>query len=333
MTYHKGKHILIIRLSALGDVAMTIPAIYSLARTYPDMKITVATRAFFGRLFVNRPANVAVIPVDTTGRHAGIKGLWRLIGELKQLRPDMVADFHDSLRSRTIDIAMRSAGIPVAMIDKDRRNRRRLTHRGSNAPVQQTPYTERYINVLRQLGLNPEQDFSGLFTIPKKSGCIGIAPFARYSTKTYPPELMEKVAAHFADNGLKVYLFGSKGSEADMLRQWETAHPGCIAMPGRLSIEQELELMASLPLMVTMDSANMHMASLAGTPVISVWGSTTPHCGFMGYGQSPDNAIVLGLACQPCSIAGKPECPRSHFNCMRMISPDTIINRIEAALQ
>ncbi|MDE7443999.1 MAG: glycosyltransferase family 9 protein, partial [Muribaculaceae bacterium] len=272
----KGKHLLVIRLSALGDVAMTIPVIYSLARTYPDLKISVVTREFFGRLFINRPANVHIVAADTKGRHSGIKGLLRLINELKQLNPDMVADFHDSLRSRAIDMAMKASGKPVAMVDKDRRNRRKLTHRGSNPPMQQTPYIERYMTVLHRLGLKPDLDFKGLFNTQKQTDCIGIAPFARYTTKTYPPELMEKVAAHFAAKGMKVYLFGSKGAEADILKSWETAHPGCIALPGKLTLEKELELMASLPVMVTMDSANMHMSSLAGTKVISVWGSTTP---------------------------------------------------------
>ncbi|MDE6187649.1 MAG: hypothetical protein K2G17_05920, partial [Duncaniella sp.] len=76
------------------------------------------------------------------------------------------------------------------------------------------------------------------------------------------------------------------------------------------------------------DSSNQHMAALAGTPVISIWGSTTPACGFMGYGQTPERAVCLDIACQPCSVGGSPECPKGHFDCMNKLSPDTIVDKI-----
>ncbi len=327
-----GKHLLIIRLSALGDVAMTVPVIYSLARKYPDLTITVLTRKFFSRLFINAPDNIRFVMADTTGIHAGIKGLLRLTRELKRLDVDMVADLHDSLRSRIIGVAFKSSGKPVETVDKDRKNRSQLTKRGNRPPVQQKPYIDRYVDVFQRLGFDISPDFKSLVNTTKQPGTIGIAPFARYSTKTYPPELMEQVAAHFAQKGMTVYLFGSKGEEAAILQSWEDKYAGCKAMPGKLGIEDEIKLMASLPVMITMDSANMHLASLAGTTVISIWGSTTPHCGFMGYGQSAGNAVTLGLPCQPCSIAGKPECPEGHFECMRRIAPQTIIAKAEAAL-
>lgn len=327
-----GKHLLIIRLSALGDVAMTVPVIYSLARTYPDLTITVLTRKFFSRLFINAPDNIHFIIADTAGIHAGVKGLMRLTRELMHLNVDMVADLHDSLRSQIIGMAFKSCGKPVATVDKDRKNRKKLTKRGNRPPVQQKPYIDRYVDVFQRLGFNIRLDFKSLFNASKSPEAIGIAPFARYSTKTYPPELMEQVAAYFAKKGLTVYLFGSKGEEADILQSWENRYAGCKAMPGKLNIEDEIRLMATLQVMITMDSANMHLASLAGTTVISIWGSTTPHCGFMGYGQSSTNAVTLGLPCQPCSIAGKPECPEGHFECMRRITPQTIIDKVEAVL-
>lgn len=81
---------------------MTVPVIYSLARQYPHLRITVLTRGFFARLMINRPANVEIFEADTKGRHSGTGGLVRLIGDLRRLAPDMVADFHDVLRSRVV---------------------------------------------------------------------------------------------------------------------------------------------------------------------------------------------------------------------------------------
>ncbi|MDE5805406.1 MAG: glycosyl transferase family 1, partial [Paramuribaculum sp.] len=114
-----AKRLLTLRLSALGDVAMTIPAIYSLARRYPELQIDVVTRPFFARLFINRPANVSLIEADFSGSNKGIGGMWRLLKKLSKLHPDMVADLHNVLRTWQIDAWMRLRGVRVKMVDKN----------------------------------------------------------------------------------------------------------------------------------------------------------------------------------------------------------------------
>ncbi|MDE7408011.1 MAG: glycosyl transferase family 1, partial [Muribaculaceae bacterium] len=63
-------------------------------------------------------------------------------------------------------------------------------------------------------------------------------------------------------------------------------------------------------------------------PVLSVWGGTTPECGFLGYGQSTDNAMLLRLPCQPCSIAGTKTCPLGTMACLKDLAPEAIVDRI-----
>ena len=75
--------ILIIRFSALGDVAMTIPVVHSLAVQYPQLEITVLSRAVWQPLFQGLPANVSFIGADLTGKHKGLWGLNTLYSELK----------------------------------------------------------------------------------------------------------------------------------------------------------------------------------------------------------------------------------------------------------
>lgn len=333
MTVTPRQHLLIIRLSALGDVAMTVPVIYSLARQYPDLRITVLTRGFFARLMIGRPANVDIFEADINGRHSGTVGLIRLIRDLKALSPDMVADFHDVIRSRVLRNILLTTGAKVAAVDKDRGARRRLTRQSGKTSERQRSYIDRYADTLARLGLPVNVDFKSLFPDAVRDlSTVGIAPFARYTTKTYPPELMEKVVERLSLEGKKIYLFGSKGNEAAILEKWAAKYPGTESMPGRLGIEEEIGLMSRLGVMVTMDSANMHIASLTGTPVVSVWGGTTPQCGFMGHGQSDSNAVCLALPCQPCSIAGSPACREGHFRCMRDISPDMIVDKVNAIL-
>ena len=91
--------------------------------------------------------------------------------------------------------------------------------------------------------------------------------------------------------------------------------------------------MSHLNAMLSMDSANMHMASLVATPVVSVWGATHPYAGFMGWGQKPENIVQVELDCRPCSIYGQKPCLRGDYACMNMIKPEIIVEKINFLLQ
>ena len=93
---------------------------------------------------------------------------------------------------------------------------------------------------------------------------------------------------------------------------------------------QELALISHLDCMVSMDSANMHLASLVGTPVVSIWGATHPYCGFLGWKQPYENIVQAELDCRPCSVFGDKPCYRKDYACMSAISPDTIIAKIRS---
>ena len=323
--------LLIIRLSALGDVAMTVPAIYSLAEQYPELHIDVLTRPFFAGLFINAPSNVHILTADFKSEYRGVRGMWRLLRRLSQLRPDGVADLHNVLRSWVIDVWFRMLGVKVAMVDKNRRERRKLF----SEKAAQKNFVERYADVFASLGLPVKVGFVSLYErreaeppFEPKQPAAGIAPFARYANKSYPLDKMHRTVELLSEAGVNVYLFGARGAEAEKMQAWADGTANCHSVAGRYPLAGEVALMQRMKVMVSMDSANHHLASLAGTPVVSIWGSTTPACGFMGYGQAAENAVCLGLECQPCSVAGAPECPLGHMACMNGIDPQEIARKV-----
>ena len=88
--------------------------------------------------------------------------------------------------------------------------------------------------------------------------------------------------------------------------------------------------MSKLDVMLSMDSANMHLASLVGTRVVSVWGATHPYCGFMGWAQKQADIVQNNnLTCRPCSVFGNKPCYRGDFACMNTITPNEIIKKLE----
>lgn len=327
----ESKRILIIRLSALGDVAMTIPAIYSLARQYPSLHIDVLTRPFFAKLFINAPANVHLICADFKKEYRGLRGMLRLLCRLAKLKPDYVADLHNVMRSWVIDNWFRLRGVKVQMVDKMRSNRAELLCKGTPQP----PFIERYAKVFSRLGFPVKLDFVSVFEASKPESpikvhhpAIGIAPFARYFNKTYPLNLMRQVVHLLLEKGVNVYLFGAPGNEASQLEQIASLYSRCESVAGVFGLEKEMALMSQMDAMVSMDSANQHIASICGIPVVSLWGSTTPACGFAPYRQPVENSLIVSLPCQPCTVAGSPTCPQGHLNCFHQLHPQLIVDKI-----
>lgn len=346
----KTQHILIIRFSALGDVAMAVPVVYSLARTYPQVRITVLSCGFARPFFDDLAPNVHFMEADIKGEYRGLRGLNALYRRLTAKKFTAVADFHGVLRSNYLRMRFNLDRYRVAHIDKHRGGKRALTSASNKRLVQQPTSFQNYADVLARLGYPIDMRFKSLFgddkgnlnLLPAVIGphntgeqWIGIAPFAAHKGKVYPPELMEQVVAKLEEQYPKcrIFLFGRGKDEDTVFPQWCARHSHCTHVGKHLeTMYQELVLMSHLDVMVSMDSANMHMASLTATPVVSVWGATHPFAGFMGWNQSAANAVQLPMPCRPCSIFGNKPCRRGDFACMAGIRPEQIIEKINGIL-
>ena len=119
--------ILVIRFSAIGDVAMTVPVIHSLATQYPQHQITVLSRPNMAALFAHLPANVSFWGADLKETYKGFVGLNRLFNELKAEQFDYIADFHDVLRTKYLRLRFLLQGKKVAHIDKGRKGKKALS--------------------------------------------------------------------------------------------------------------------------------------------------------------------------------------------------------------
>lgn len=341
--------LLVIRFSSLGDVAMTLPVVCALAKAYPDLDITVLTRKEYASLFFHTPENVHLIGASLRDEHHGLRGLHRLYYDL--LAPaqfDCVADLHSVLRSWVLDLRFLLAGKRVARIRKGRNEKKRLTRSRRKQLIPLKTTIERYADTLARLGfpLPRPLPFASIFereaspstlfrpvTPPKRKGeiWIGIAPFARYEGKSYPAAKMHEIVLRLTERPeVKIFLFGA-GKEKTQLLEWQMERPGSLFVPGgAIDMEGELALMSSLDLMVSMDSANMHLASLVHTRVLSLWGQTHPYCGFLGYGQQAEDCVQLDdMPCRPCSVFGNKECRYKTFACMRDIPQERILAEIE----
>ena len=309
------RRILLLRLSALGDVAILQPVLRQRAADNPDVLFLLAGPPILAPLFEGID-NLQYIP---TQRKQTPRELYN---QLEPLMPDMVADLHGVLRTIGISWLFRMDGVPVRTI------RKRFPRH--------CPSWQRYDDVLRRCGLKGEPMKQGNYCSPKVSPDgvirIGIAPFAQYKGKIYPLPLMERVVERLTrDNQVRVLLFGSR-EESPQLEPWAEKYPNVENHAGKHTFEEELSLISTLAAMVTMDSSNMHFASCLGIPVVSVWGATHPSRGFYGWQQNPAWAVQHDLPCRPCSKFGKKKCRYGDYHCLTRITPDEILARLKMVL-
>ncbi len=330
------KKLLIIRFSALGDIAMTVPVVHDLVTQYPDLEITMLSREMARPLFERLPDNVHFLAADLNGRHKGLFGLNRLLRDIHFKDFDYIADFHDVLRTQWLRLVCKLFGKKVAKIDKGRNGKKALTRQKNKVFVQQATSFERYAKVLEQLGFPLKSTFTKLdyssFCETQKSmneTWIGIAPFAKHAAKVYPMDKMEEViAALSGKENTTIFLFGGGEEEKRQIAELCAKYPNVQAAQSQQGLRGELALMGQLDAMLSMDSANMHLASLVGTRVASVWGGTHPYAGFMGWNQSPNDCIQLDLPCRPCSVYGNKPCFRGDYACLNGIAPSQIIEKL-----
>ena len=342
----RPRHILVIRLSAMGDVAMMMPVLKAFSEKYPDVKLTLLTRRFFAPLFEEIP-NIQVFEAEVKGRHKGMSGLYKLSSELFELKIDAVADLHNVLRSNILKIFFKLKGLPVRQINKGRKEKASLT-RSKNKIFKQLRSThKRYADVFEKLGYPLNLESTHLLNkqeLPENvteitgnpSGkWVGIAPFAQHASKAYPEDLMKEVIKGLQkEENLKVFLFGGGPVETGKLNALESEFSKVTSVAGKFIFKEELSLISNLDLMISMDSGNGHLAANYGVPVITLWGLTHPFTGFAPFRQPETNFLLPDLEKYPAiptSIYGK-EIPEGYEEVMRTIPPQLVVQRIKEVL-
>ena len=331
----------------MGDVAMAVPIVYSLAMQYPNIRITVLSRKYARPFFDDLAPNVDFMEADLKGEYRGVKGLNALYRRLAAKQFTKIADLHNVLRSEYLRMRFNMGRYRVEHIDKHRRQRRALVKQHNKVRAQLPTPFENYAEVLAKLGYPITLQFRSLFPEeggnlnllpaiigPKKSfqQWIGIAPTAAHPGKCYPIERTRQIVEQLLKNHpqARIFLFGRGRTEDQLFNQWCQDMPQCVYVSQHLeNMHQELILMSHLDVMLSMDSSNAHLASLTATPVVTIWGATHPFAGFTAWNQPAENIIQAELDCRPCSIYGNRPCRRGDMACMNLIKPEQIIERIE----
>lgn len=330
------------RLSAMGDVAMTVPVLRAFVKQYPTVKLTVISRPFFKPFFDGIP-NLEFFAFDEKERHKGFPGLLRLFKDVQKLKIDAFADLHNVLRSKVVSLLFALSGKKRATVDKGREGKKELT-RAENKIFKQLPTMfERHAKVFEQLGFplnlsNPNFAEKAILSDEileiigtKNSKLIGIAPFAQYDSKVYPLDLMKEVIAKLAENSsYKILLFGGGKKEIEILDSIAQPFENVVNMAGKIKFQQELQLISNLDVMLSMDSGNAHIAAMLGVKVVTLWGATHPYAGFLPFNQTLENALTSDrnqYPKLPTSVYGN-KVVEGYEDAMRTILPKQVFDKV-----
>ena len=333
----KPKHILIIRLSSMGDVAMVPPVLGELLSVYSGYKISILTNwQFFS--FFRAFKNVDLIKFDKQKRHKGLFGLFRLWNDIKKLELDYVVDLHSVIRTNFLKAFL---NVPFYQIDKGRKEKENLVSGKVFAALKSTH--QRYRDVFEKTGIsiNPlskietdKVDISSLKIIPKNNKLlIGLAPFAAHKGKEYPLAQIKEVIKEL-NQDFNIILFGGGKKEELILDEIAGEHINVINLANKYSLDQEMDVISNLSIMISMDSANGHIAASLGIKVLTIWGVTHPFAGFGPYGQQDQNNILVDRSKYPkipTSIYGD-KLPKGYENAISSISSAEIISVLRTSV-
>lgn len=331
-----AKHILLIRFSSLGDVAMSVPVVSAFLEAHPNCKISVLTKKEYAPLYAHLP-DVDIIGVDFKKELNGLAGLFSLSKKIRLLKLDAIADLHDVLRTKILKFFLFRHSFLV--VDKGRCERQRLLNGGNLKPL--NPMVERYADVLRELGFEFSLDrprfpkptvLSKTMQLHLKKLAkpyIGIAPFAAYNSKMYPLEKMKEVISLLSKD-YSVLLFGGGSYEIKIIDAITHKFSGTVSLAGKYSMAEELRIMGHLRLMLAMDSGNAHMAAMMGVKVITLWGVTHPFLGFKPFAQPMENCLLSDrkkFPLIPTSVYGN-KYPKGYESAMATIDVADVVKAV-----
>jgi heptosyltransferase-2 len=338
----KPKRILIIQTAFIGDVILTTPLVKNLKQIFPRSYRSFLLIPETMNCLENNPHLDEILVYDKR-RKCGLGEFLRILNKIKKREFDSAIIPHRSLRSALLaylsGIKQRigfdvSAGSllfthkityldDIHEVDRNLSLLAKFSSNETDTSPELFPSSEDYNYVHKLL------DESG---IRENHNLVCIAPGSVWPTKRWLPERFAEVAQLLSEKtGVKIVFLGSEDDRklCENIKNLMKEKPPVLA--GKTNILQSAALISMCKVVLSNDSAPVHMASAMKKPVVAIFGSTIPKFGFGPYGV--DHLVIQkGMDCRPCGIHGKIKCPQKHFRCMREITTEEVFRAVSSFL-
>ena len=310
--------ILVIRLSAIGDVLLTFPVLQGLNEKFPGAEIHFLTKEEHLTLLQLLPFEVKGVALQSS-----IPATAKL---LKNQRFDQIIDLHNNLRTLLLQWSM--FRFQWGRVRKHNATKWRMTYFKRNN-LRIPSIVERYAEAAKvqltrkPLVLNLEQ--AAPFSLPDAYAVWVLG--AKFKTKQFP---LVKIRETLALCDVPIVLLGGK-EELTMASSLSQEFQRLINLVGKTDFFQAASVLSQAKLVVTNDTGLMHLASFYNPPMLCLWGNTVPGFGMGPYGcDKVEHFQVTDLSCRPCSKIGYKECPKGHFKCMMQQDSSLLAQKISA---
>ena len=307
---------------------MTVPVISVLRNSHPKIKITLLTTKFFSTLY-NQIPEIEFLYFEP--KHKTLRGLFSISRKINKINPDYIIDLHDVLRTKILRLFLINKFRNTLVVNKARKEKKLLIRGIKSEPLKSMH--RRYAETFKALNIKINiDDFSYYkkikitnqnypFSLSDK--LIGIAPFARHQCKEYSMSNILNFI-NSLDKSWQILFFGAPGNEEQKIIKLCDNKINRHVISSNCNLEQQMAIMSNLDVMISMDSANGHIASLFGTDVITIWGATHPNTGYGPLNQPKENSIFPDL---PVTIYGS-DCPSNYIEAINTIPYEKILDRL-----
>lgn len=330
-------NILVIKMSALGDIIHALPSLYALRQLYPKAHISWLVEPQFAEILPGKPfIDEKIIFYKNDLKK---KSLWQKLTYLKNLRQqlhahkfDLVIDLQGLMKSSLIALL---SGCSNRIGYCEMREGSFLVTKAICGENSKNHVVQRYLDVIRYLGAKvdevkfPLPDFADyeekMFKMLTKAGINGqyvvFFPGARWQTKEWPLEHYVQLAKKFIEQDVAVVISGGNADkEKGLTISKEVCSPKIFDAVGKTSIIEVAGLVKKASACIGGDTGPMHIAAAVGVPTISLFGPVSPER-TSAYG--PFSKVVRTTAeCAPCF---QRKCPKV-FICMDLISTQEVFN-------
>jgi heptosyltransferase-2 len=326
------RSVLVIRYSALGDVVLATSVLEPLRARFPDARIEWVTSPAYAPLLEGLPGLARVHRLGRGGLREAVELAVKLRG-----RFDLAIDLQNKVKSA---IVARAAGRRQLVFRRRTPGQSALALLGVDPPVRGPGATQLYADVLRPLGVDrpgriqvalpgDARDAAAAALASARRPRVAVAPGASQPTKLWAPERFAAVADALAARGASIVLAGGPADEAALAGFRAACRAPIEGDLTRLPVEGLAAGLAAVDLLLACDSGPVHLATAVGTPVLAVFGPTSPE----RWGPPPPGkAVAHPIDCAPCSNHGGARCPKGHHRCMTDLAASTVADDAAAML-
>ena len=330
---------LIVRFSSIGDIVLTTPVVRCLKQQLPLAEVHYLIKPKFRMVMAHNPyvERIHLLQDD-----------WKkMIEELRAEKFDYIIDLHHNLRTLRLK---KDLEVPAFSFNKLNIEKLVFVKLKWNVMPKQLHIIDRYMETVATFGVRNDGAGMDYFIPPEAEvkesdipashhlGFVALVIGASYMTKKLPVYKLRELCQQINH---PVILLGAKeefedGEQISSFDQIKV-YNAC----GKFSLDESADLVRKSRVVISHDTGLMHIAAALKKPVVAIWGSTTPSFGMVPYygdqylarhARPYDNVQVHKLWCRPCTKFGRNKCPQGHFKCMKNISIDEIVQKVNVHL-